>query len=105
MIKKADYILSACIIAIAVASVFLFAAFKNEGGTVRITTANEVYGEYRLDTNQVIELENNTVEIKDGKVYVSHADCRDQICVNKGKIDDKGEAIVCLPNSVVVEVR
>lgn len=105
MIKKADLILSASIIAVALISVGLFAAFKKEGGTVRISVDNQIYGEYRLDTDQIIELEHNTVEIKDGKVSVTHADCRDQICVNRGRISSAGENIVCLPNSVVVEVR
>lgn len=105
MIKKADIILSASILVLAIASVFIFAAFKKEGGTVRISVNNEIYGEYQLDTEQTIKLPHNTVEVKDEKVYVSSADCRDQICVNKGWITAEGESIVCLPNSVVVEVR
>ncbi len=105
MIKKADIILSASMLVLAIASVFIFAAFKKEGGTVRILVNNEIHGEYRLDTEQTIKLPHNTVEVKYGKVYVSSADCRDQICVNKGQITAAGESIVCLPNSVVVEVR
>lgn len=105
MIKKADWILTAGILALALASVFLFAAFRKEGGTVRISVNNEIYGQYRLDADQVITLAHNTVEIKDGRVSVTHADCRDQICVHKGEIGAVGESIVCLPNAVVVEVR
>lgn len=105
MIKKADWILSASLLALALALVFVFAAFKTDGHTVRITVDNRLYGEYRLDAEQTIMLEHNTVRIKDGRVSVTHADCRDQICVDKGEIAAAGESIVCLPNAVVVEVR
>lgn len=105
MIKKADLILSVSIIVLALVSVAFFAAFKQEGGTVRISVDNQIYGEYRLDTDQTIVLEHNTVKIKNGQVSVTHADCRDQICVDKGRIGAAGESIVCLPNAVVVEVR
>lgn len=105
MIKKADIVLSAVLILFALASVGFFTAFKKDGGTVRITVENEQYGEYRLDTDREIVLAHNTVEIKNRQVWVVHADCRDQICVEKGKISAKGESIVCLPNGVVVEVE
>ena len=105
MIKKADIILSAAIIVLALASVFLFSAFKKDGRTVLISVNNQIFGEYRLDTNQTIKLAHNTVIIKDGRVSVTRADCRDQICVEKGAICARGESIVCLPNMVVVEVR
>lgn len=105
MIKKADIILSATILVLAFASIFFFAAFKKQGRTVRISVDNRIYGEYDLDTDQTVRLAHNTVQIKNGKVMVSHADCTDQICVNKGQIAAVGESIVCLPNTVVVEVR
>ena len=105
MIKKADIILSVALVILAVASVFLFTAFKKGGGTVRISMDNKVIGEYSLNQDQEISLKHNTIRIKNGKVAVFNADCRDQICVQRGEISSVGESIVCLPNSVVVEVR
>lgn len=56
--------------------------------------------------NQFIETEfegrKNTIEIKDGKIRVSHADCPDKICVNTGWLS-AGIPIVCLPNRLVIE--
>ena len=31
--------------------------------------------------------------------------CKNQICVEHGKISLKGDSIVCLPNRVVVEIE
>ena len=36
---------------------------------------------------------------------MDHADCPDKICVKTGKIKNKGEQIVCLPNKLVVKVK
>ena len=46
----------------------------------------------------------NRVEIHDGVVYVSDADCPDKICINTGRISITGDTIVCLPHRMVVEI-
>ena len=43
----------------------------------------------------------NTVVIKDGKAFVSHADCPDKTCVSQGK--RTAGQIVCLPNRLVLK--
>ena len=53
----------------------------------------------------MIELTGNTVEIKDGAVAVTNADCKNQICVNHAAITKKGESIICLPNKVIAEIE
>lgn len=47
----------------------------------------------------------NIVEIKDGRVHMYEADCKDQLCVHQGYIFFSGQMIVCLPNHFVVEVK
>lgn len=47
---------------------------------------------------------NNTVIIKDGSVWISDADCLNQVCVDHSSISKKGEQIVCLPHKVVLEI-
>ena len=47
----------------------------------------------------------NIVSIKDGKVYVSEASCKNQVCVRHGVISRPGESIVCLPNRLVVSIE
>ncbi len=76
----------------------------NNGKTVKISVDGEVLYTLSLDTDREIELPHNTVIIKDGKVWVSAADCENQICVNTPPVDSSGGAIICLPNKVAVEV-
>lgn len=47
----------------------------------------------------------NTVEIQNGAVKVTEADCPDQLCVKQGAIKGDRESIICLPHKFVVEVR
>ena len=54
----------------------------------------------------------NTVALTGGSVYMSHADCDNQDCVNMGEVTAEnlelrvmGGFIVCLPHKLSVEVR
>lgn len=44
----------------------------------------------------------NVVEVKDGKVAVTQADCPDHYCMDRGWCSS-GAQIVCLPNRLVLE--
>ena len=46
----------------------------------------------------------NTVQIKNGKVKMIYADCKDKICKNHKEISKSNESIICLPNKVEVTV-
>jgi hypothetical protein len=47
----------------------------------------------------------NTVSVEPGRIRVSHADCPDQICVEQGWVSDQALPIVCLPNTLVIQVQ
>ena len=47
----------------------------------------------------------NVVTIRGGKVSVSEASCKNQVCVNHAEISLTGESIVCLPNRLVVRIE
>lgn len=44
------------------------------------------------------------VAVSEGKASVAQADCPDQICVSTGAISRPGQAVICVPYRVVVEV-
>lgn len=44
----------------------------------------------------------NTVCIKDGKIFISDAECKDKICVKSGELKTNGLPIVCLPNKLII---
>ena len=45
----------------------------------------------------------NTVTVAGGEVFVSQADCPDQVCVLHGPLRRTGGPIVCLPNRLSIE--
>lgn len=109
LLKKGDIIL---IISAVLISLLLFLCinfFNNKGELVQIEVNGAVQIILPLDENAVYEVKNNgkitnTVEIKDGFIFVSYADCKDQICVEHKKISKVNESIICLPNKVIVTV-
>lgn len=109
MIKKADIIL--LILIVAAGLIISFGPLAKEaGGTdVLVTLNGETYGIYSLFEDQTITVESdghtNVIIIEDGTVRMDSATCKNQICVNHGKISLKGDSIVCLPNRVVVEIE
>ena len=44
----------------------------------------------------------NTVTVTGGEVFVSQADCPDQVCVAHGFLVSGKEPIICLPNRLVI---
>ena len=46
----------------------------------------------------------NTVTVTGGEVFVSQADCPDQVCVEMGLLTRAGETAVCLPQRVSVRI-
>ena len=97
------------VLVVAVAGLLVIQALREEGAQVVITWNGEVDGTYSLDENQtfVFEGENggyNVVTIEDGFVFMEEANCPDQICVKHKPLNQTADPIVCLPNSLVVEV-
>lgn len=105
--KKNDWILAAAIFFAAVLTFGLqLLKTTDEYSEVEILVKGELYGRYRLEQDQEIDVnDKNKVLIKDGKARMEDADCPDQICVNHRAISSDGESIICLPNQTVVTIR
>ena len=93
------------------AVLIVFVIFKlnlKDGNNVKITIDNQVKDCYNFNKDTKVELSDgkntNTLVIKDGKAYISHANCPDKICVAHKPISKTGETIVCLPHRLVVEI-
>ena len=86
-----------------------FFLFREEGSTVTVEVGGEIYGEYSLSRDTVVDIvtgdgEVNRLVIRDGKAFVETATCPDGICVGHRPISRKGESIVCLPHQIVIKV-
>lgn len=131
-IRKADIILLVVLIAVGLASSAVLALRQDDAGSkVVIKSGGEIFATYPLSEDTVIEVPApagisydsprphaldeddectqytyyNVVKISGGKVSVSSASCRNQVCVRHGSISKAGESIVCLPNRLVVSIE
>lgn len=105
MLKKGDKVIIASVLGLIILSSALLFLGKADGRTVTIRENNKLIYKGSLYENKVIELPGNTVEIKDGAVTVTKADCKNQICAKHTAITNKGESIICLPNKVIAEIE
>ena len=102
---KRDIVLVLALLALCAAAYFAVSASRTEGKTCEITVADEVFGRYELSREQTVDVKGLcTVEIKDGSVSVVSSACPNKTCVSHRPVSRGGEAIICLPNAVVVRV-
>ncbi|MBR1383589.1 MAG: NusG domain II-containing protein [Ruminococcus sp.] len=100
----------------AAAAIFLISAVwcafillrpEKEGRRVRIVQDGRTLYTFDLskEKDRTIDVEyegrHNIIEIKDGRIRVTEADCPDKICVHQGFLTDT--PIVCMPNRLVIE--
>lgn len=104
-LKKGDIIVIIVSAVLLLVSVFIGLAIKKDGKTVKIYEDNKLIYEGSLTKQKTVKLAHNTVNIEDGEVCMKKSDCKNQICVHKGKISNSRECIVCLPNKVIIEIE
>ena len=47
----------------------------------------------------------NQIQVEDGAVSVTDADCPDRICARSAPIRRPGETIACIPHKLLIEIR
>lgn len=103
---KNDIILVSVLLGIILLAILGILLFRKDGNTVSVTVDGEIFGEYSLNEDRVVEISSergtNLLVIKDGKAHVERASCPDGICSSHKPISYDGESIICLPNKVVV---
>jgi len=109
-IKRNDILLIAGILLAAILAFggYHLLYFKN-GDTVEITVDGTTFKTLPLDTDTSYTIQTeagtNHLEIKDGSVNITKADCPDKLCVHQKAISRQGETLVCLPHKTVVSIR
>ncbi len=104
-------ILGGLLVLCAAAALFIFT--RTSTGTVAVITLDGAEAA-RIDLSAVTQDYTisytgksgitNLVEISPGKIRVREADCPDQVCVRQGWIETGVAPIVCLPNSLVIQI-
>lgn len=107
-----DLILLSSVLLIAILAGGVYLLTREPGARAVVSVNGDVFATYPLSRDLTVELptgadgsHRNLLVIRDGKVSVTEADCRDRICVGHPPISETGETIVCLPNRLVVEIQ
>lgn len=108
-----DRILIAVVVVLSLAGMYLSKNSLESGDSkyVYIEVDGKPYKEIVFDESTEIttvidsKYGHNELMIKDGKVKMIDADCKDQICVKESAISEVGEINVCLPNRTLVEIK
>ncbi len=109
MFKKADILLAFLLLLLGFGLLALLQGFSVPGNSVAVTVDGKLQGIYDLSENRVVQIDSanghNTMEIRDGQVSMTEADCPNGDCMEFGSIRHTNQVIVCLPNKVVLTIR
>ena len=111
--KKGDFVIIIAILLLAFVGLFgkYVISQSTDERRVIITKDHVVLYDIPLTdkTNEKIKIEENNeynlIVIENGFVNIIEANCKNQICVNDGKISKVGEILVCLPHKLTVEIK
>lgn len=107
-IKKADILLVIVLLLMGLAMTFFFGGMSTKGDKAVISVGGKLYGIYSLKKDRTIVIRKNghinVVSIKDGKVRMDSASCKNQLCVKHKAITASKQQIVCLPNRVMIRI-
>ena len=107
--RRHDILFIAVLLFLCAAAALGLYVFREDGDTVTVSIDGQLYGEYPLTEDCVVELISdggfNRLVIEDGYAYVEEASCPDGICSSHRPISHNGESIICLPNKVVIEIH
>lgn len=106
-----DFVIMAVLLCAAVMVIFLRSGGSDEELTVVVKKDSEIVYSQRLsDSSSELEVlvddeYNIILSVMPDGVQVKSSDCGDKVCVNTGKITSSGQAIVCLPAHISVELK
>ena len=105
--RRADLIVIAVLLLLALALYLVLGAFRTEGGVVVVRVDGVETERHALSEDGIYPLNggSNILVISEGQAWVSEANCPDRICVRQGKIHYTGQSIICLPNRLSVTVE
>lgn len=108
--KKND-ILLICILIVVAGVTYLFVnhIVMQKGGKVEVLVDGKVEHTFSLEKDMEYTIKTddgdyNVLVINDNEVWISKADCPDQLCVHQHKISKVGESIICLPHKLVIRI-
>lgn len=90
--------------------VYLFQALwsNQQAAKVQIRLGDQVYATYSLNQQREILIRgtigNAVIHISQGKARFAKSPCHNQYCVHQGWLTRAGQAAICLPNQISLEL-
>ena len=106
-LKTLDLLALLLSVAVAAGTWAVAARARGAGAYAHVTNGREEWL-YPLAEDRVVVVRSsggaNVVVIRDGRIAVREATCRDQTCVTMGPVASPGAWIACLPNRLFIRV-
>lgn len=81
---------------------------KSGGSYAEVYVEGELVKKVLLSEDAEFEIKTdhgiNNIELKDGKVRVKSADCKNQVCVESGWSSGPSSPIICAPHKLTVKI-
>jgi len=81
---------------------------NEQAAKVQIRLGDKIYATYSLNQQREITLKGKlgdaTVSIAQGKARFANSPCNSQYCVHQGWLTRSGQAAICLPNQISLEL-
>lgn len=101
---KKDFIVI-CVLLSAALILFVLGKVSSVGNKAVVRINGKVTEQISLKGDYYEKAFNGVVVCREnGFICIKSSDCPDQICVNNGKLNKKGQCSVCVPNGVSVEI-
>jgi hypothetical protein len=101
------------ILVVLLALIFVGYLFKSlwhqeHAAKLQIRLGDKIYATYSLDQNRMVDIQGpiglTRIVIANGQVRFASSPCTNQYCVHQGWLSRKGQAAICLPNQVSLEL-
>lgn len=93
---------------IALSVVVIYVLQDIDGKTAEVYVKDELYMEIPLSKDGIYEVKTehgeNVIEVKNGRIRVKSADCKNQICVENGWVSKSGKPIICAPHKLSIVI-
>ena len=81
---------------------------NEQAAKLQIRLGDKIYATYSLDQNRTIDIQGpigtTRIVIANGKARFASSPCPNQYCVHQGWLNHEGQAAICLPNEVSLEL-
>ncbi len=105
-----DMLILAVPVIIAVVSLLFFLPNNNGGAVAKIIVDGKVQRTIDLTSakDQTVDLSlpyHNIIEVKNGKIGIISADCKDKTCIRSGYISSSGQVVACVPSGLIIVIE